>query len=71
MRLRALSFVVQDGSGNKKGPVEGPQRTVRSRGGSIHPGGAPGYDDEKQVGNFVSHVAGSASQKLQDHTLSP
>jgi guanyl-specific ribonuclease Sa len=33
------------------------------------PGGAPGYDDDKQFGNFITHLAAQASQRLRDHSV--
>jgi hypothetical protein len=35
---------------------------------SAIPGGAPGYDDDKQFGNFITHVTAQASQRLREHT---
>ena len=32
------------------------------------PGGAPGYDDDKQFGNFITHLTAQASQRLREHT---
>src|ERR1700692_2985026 len=29
------------------------------------PGGAPGYDDDKQFGNFITHMAAHTSQRLR------
>jgi hypothetical protein len=36
---------------------------------SAIPGGAPGYDDDKQFGNFVTHFAADTSQRLRDHSV--
>jgi hypothetical protein len=62
----AWQFVSADRFGNKKGPREGPQRTVRSGMASASPGGAPGYDKNKKLGNFVAHFIVTASQRLRN-----
>jgi hypothetical protein len=36
---------------------------------SAIPGGAPGYDDDKQFGNFVTHLAANTCQRLRDHSV--
>jgi hypothetical protein len=33
------------------------------------PGGAPGYDDDKQFGNFITHIAAKTFQRLREHTI--
>jgi hypothetical protein len=38
----------------KRGP-RGPMHTARIWMASAIPGGAPGYDDDKQFGNFIAH----------------
>ena len=30
------------------------------------PGGAPGYDDDKQFGNFITHMTARTSQRLRE-----
>src|SRR5260370_35018964 len=35
------------------------------------PGGAPGYDDDKQFGNFIAHIAARTSQRLREHSGEP
>jgi hypothetical protein len=32
---------------------------------SAIPGGAPGYDDDKQFGNFITHLTSQTSQRLR------
>ena len=32
------------------------------------PGGAPGYDDDKEFGNFITHMTARTSQRLRKHT---
>jgi hypothetical protein len=32
---------------------------------SAIPGGAPGYDDNKEFGNFITHSAAQTSQRLR------
>src|SRR5882757_6450002 len=32
------------------------------------PGGAPGYDDDKQFGNFITHMAAHTSQRLRGYS---
>src|SRR5712692_9931693 len=32
------------------------------------PGGAPGYDDDKQFGNFITHMAARTSSRLRKHS---
>src|SRR5437762_8330039 len=33
------------------------------------PGGAPGYDDDKQLGNFITHIPALTSQRLREHSV--
>src|ERR1700687_3525129 len=35
------------------------------------PGGAPGYDDDKELGNFITHIAAQTSQRLREHSGEP
>jgi hypothetical protein len=42
--------------GNKKGPEEAPHTPPVFRMALAIPGGVPGYDDDKEFGNNVSHV---------------
>src|SRR5260370_16968482 len=35
------------------------------------PGGAPGYDDDKQFGNFIAHITARTSQRLREHSGEP
>jgi hypothetical protein len=42
--------------GNKKGPEEAPHTPPVFRRALAIPGGVPGYDDDKEFGNNVSHV---------------
>jgi hypothetical protein len=53
---------------NKKGPERGPMHTARFRMALAIPGGAPGYDDDKQFGNFIAHTTARTSQRLREHT---
>src|SRR5471032_952730 len=39
--------------------------TARMWMASATPGGAPGYDDDKQFGNFITHMAARTSQRLR------
>jgi hypothetical protein len=32
------------------------------------PGGAPGYDDDKEFGNFITHMTTRTSQRLREHS---
>jgi hypothetical protein len=31
-------------------------------------GGVPGYDDDKQLGNFIAHIAAMTSQRLRGYS---
>jgi hypothetical protein len=42
--------------------------TARIRMALAIPGGAPGYDDDKQFGNFITHLTANTSQRLREHT---
>jgi hypothetical protein len=42
--------------------------TARFRDGLAIPGGAPGYDDDKEFGNFITHIAAQTSQRLREDT---
>src|SRR5215472_8405955 len=55
-------------SGNKKVPLEAPCAPSVSGWQSATPGGAPGYDDDKEVGNNIAHLAAQASQRLREHS---
>jgi hypothetical protein len=57
------------GSGNKKGPEEGPGAPSEFGWHLAIPGGAPGYDyDNKEFGNNITHKTAQASQRLREHT---
>src|SRR5437762_2758263 len=32
------------------------------------PGGAPGYDDDKEFGNFITHMTARTSRRLRKHS---
>ena len=32
------------------------------------PGGAPGYDDDKEPGNFIAHMTARTSRRLRKHS---
>jgi hypothetical protein len=32
---------------------------------SAIPGGAPGYDDDKELGNFITHMTARTSRRLR------
>ena len=32
------------------------------------PGGAPGYDDDKELGNFITHMTARTSRRLRKHS---
>src|ERR1700737_417591 len=49
---------------NKKGP-RGPC-TPPEWMASATPGGAPGYDENQQLGNFIAHQTAPASQRLRE-----
>ena len=70
MRFHAVffGFEVVCGLGNKKGPEEGPGAPSVCRWHLAIPGGAPGYDDDKEFGNFITHKTAQASQRLREHT---
>jgi len=38
---------------------------------SAIPGGAPGYDDDKEFGNFITHMAAQTSRRLREHNDHP
>src|ERR1700688_3644850 len=54
----------------KRGP-RGPMHTARMWMALAIPGGAPGYDDDKKFGNFVTHIAAQTSQRLREHSDEP
>src|SRR3954451_24186101 len=54
---------------NEKGAQEGPCAPPEFWMALAIPGGAPGYDDDKQFGNFITHLAARASQRLRDHSV--
>src|ERR1700735_1283909 len=54
----------------KRGP-RGPMHTARMWMASAIPGGAPGYDDDKEFGNFITHSAARTSQRLREHSDRP
>ena len=57
----SLVWVVQK---IKRGP-RGPLHTARIWMASAIPGGAPGYDYDKEFGNNISHVNAQTSQRLR------
>src|SRR3954454_20596481 len=59
-----LRFRVQE---IKKGP-RGPMHTARIWMASATPGGAPGYDYDKEIGNNVAHSTARTSQRLRGYT---
>jgi hypothetical protein len=38
---------------------------------SAIPGGAPGYDDDKEFGNNITHLAAQTSQRLRGYSRQP
>jgi hypothetical protein len=38
---------------------------------SAIPGGAPGYDDDKEFGNNITHLAARTSQRLRGYSHQP
>jgi hypothetical protein len=54
-RVVAASLVLD--LANKKGPEEAPTRTARIWMTSAIPGGAPGYDNDKEFGNNLAHAS--------------
>src|SRR5215207_4162429 len=54
----------------KKGP-RGPMHTARIWMASATPGGAPGYDYDKEFGNNITHLAARTSQRLRGYTAQP
>src|SRR6202043_3817175 len=48
----------------KRGP-RGPMHTARMWMALAIPGGAPGYDDDKEFGNFITHIGARTSQRLR------
>src|SRR3954469_11021446 len=61
--LSAASFSCVFGQ-IKRGP-RGPLHTARIWMASAIPGGAPGYNDDKQFGNFITHLTVRTSQRLR------
>ncbi|WP_291700257.1 hypothetical protein [Bradyrhizobium sp.] len=56
-------------SGNKKGPQKDPvAHRLSFRMTSAIPGGAPGYDDDKELGNNVAHATRRTSRRLREHS---
>src|ERR1700726_5145590 len=51
----------------KRGPKR-PLHTARIWMALAIPGGAPGYDDDKQFGNFITHMAAHTSQRLRGYS---
>src|SRR6202012_5714201 len=51
----------------KRGP-RGPMHTARMWMALAIPGGAPGYDGDKEVGNFITHIAARTSQRLRGYS---
>src|SRR5581483_1705778 len=56
-------------SGNKKGPPRGPCAPPDFGWQSATPGDAPGYDDDKEFGNNITHLTVQTSQRLRIHSL--
>src|SRR5215831_8050945 len=54
--------------GNKKGPQEAPCAPLVVGWQSATPGGAPGYDGDKEFGNNITHARRLASQRLREHS---
>jgi hypothetical protein len=54
------------GLGNKKGPEEGPGAPSECGWHLAIPGGAPGYDYDKEFGNNIAHFTAYASQRLRE-----
>jgi hypothetical protein len=52
-----LGFVGLEISDNKKGPEEAPTHTACIWDGLAIPGGVPGYDEDKQFGNNITHAS--------------
>jgi hypothetical protein len=52
---------------NKKGPEEAPCTPPGFGMALAIPGGAPGYDDNKQFGNFIAHMTARTSQRLRGY----
>jgi hypothetical protein len=50
----------------KKGPKRPPCAPSVFGWQSATPGGAPGYDDDKEFGNNIAHLAALASQRLRE-----
>src|SRR6266700_4455255 len=62
-RLLRLSFWKR-----KRGP-RGPMHTARIWMALAIPGGAPGYDDDKEFGNYITHLTARTSQRLREPYL--
>jgi hypothetical protein len=54
---RVLGSVGPGLSDNKKGPEEAPTHTACIRDGLAIPGGVPGYHDNKEFGNNITHAS--------------
>src|SRR5579871_1164680 len=55
------------GLGNKKGPEEAHAHRPKLRMTSAIPGGAPGYDDDKDFGNNIAHWPGRLPEGCANH----
>jgi hypothetical protein len=67
MRLSKRGFFGLDLEKIKRGP-RGPMHTARIWMASATPGGAPGYDDDKEFGNFITHIDVALPKDCADHS---
>jgi hypothetical protein len=56
------------GLGNKKGPEEAPCAPPEFRMALAIPGGAPGYDGDKEFGNNVTHSSAQFPKGCANHS---
>src|SRR5258705_5271710 len=55
--------------GNKKRAPEAPCTPPEFGMASATPGGAPGYDYDKEFGNNITHLTAQTSQRLRGYTV--
>jgi hypothetical protein len=66
--LSISGFLVLGFSDNKKGPEEAPCTPPVFGMALAIPGGAPGYDDNKEFGNNIAHMGGRVSKDCSIYT---
>jgi hypothetical protein len=66
-----LGFVGLELWDNKKGPEEAPRTPPEFGMALAIPGGAPGYDDDEEFGNNITHVSAQLPKGCASYTGSP